>query len=389
MFATLERIVNIDSCSPNPRGVDDVAAVLGEGLEEAGFRTERVPPPRVATDAWVAEFFLPEIGNFDLVAHHLIGRKDGNGRGHALLIGHMDTAFPLGEPKRNPFRIEGDRAFGCAVADMKGGLVVILYAVKALAEAGVLAPRITVVYDSDEQAGSLTARPVIERIVRDDGVDWAFKTEMGLQGGRLRNRRPALGVGLVEVEGIERHVGTGFWDGASAVIALARKAVKLQTLSNREHGLIVNVGQFNGGTRRNLVAGYAQAKLDIRARTQAEWEVLAEQVCAIAEEETIPNTRGRARVLNHRPAMVPTEKTEALMATTERAAGELGQQVGYVEANAGSDANFPAALGIPTLDGLGPHGANTMTRDESIEVASMPERVALLAVTLHRLATGG
>jgi glutamate carboxypeptidase len=387
-LALLDRIVNLDSCSPNPAGVDEVASLLGAGLESAGFATDRVPPPKSSEDAWLADFFLPEIGSFDLVADHLVGRKAGSGAGHALLIGHMDTAFPPGEPAFNPFRVDGERAYGCAIADMKAGLVVILYAVKALAATGLAVPRITVLYDSDEQAGSLTARQLIERIVRDDGVTWAFKAELGLDGGKLRNRRPALGVALVEVDGIQRHVGTGFWEGASAVVSLAKKTVQLQQLSDRERFHIVNVGEFHGGQRRNLVAGRAFAKLDIRARTQAEWDDLAARVREIAEEETLPGTNGRAKIYNHRPAMEPTERTEALMRTVEGAAESLGQAVDYVDAAAGSDANFTAAMGIPTLDGFGPHGANTMTRDEYIEIPTLAARVALLALTLNRLASG-
>src|SRR5690606_2778815 len=120
-------------------------------------------------------------------------------------------------------------------------------------------------------------------IVREESVDWAFKVERGVagpSGGYLWNQRPALGVGMLEVHGVERHVGTGYWEGASAVVALAREAVRLQALSNKETGDIVNVGIFHGGTRRNLVAGYARADLDIRARTQEGWDRLAAQVRA-------------------------------------------------------------------------------------------------------------
>jgi glutamate carboxypeptidase len=300
----------------------------------------------------------------------------------------MDTAFPFGEPEKNPFRIVGDQAMGCAIGDMKAGLVVLLFAVKALHSTGVTAPRISVLYDSDEQAGSLTARKIIEATVRNEGVTWAFKSEVGLDGGKLRNRRPALGVGLVEVFGVERHVGTGYWDAASAIVALAKKATKMQSLSDRETGIVVNVGQFDGGTRRNLVAGYARAKIDVRARTQPEWDALAATIQEIVTEESVPGTSARLKLLNHRPAMVPDEKTERLMATVAAAADDLSQTVDYIDADAGSDANFPAAMGVPTLDGFGPAGGNTMTRNEFIVIESLAERSALLAQTLHRLSIG-
>jgi glutamate carboxypeptidase len=387
MAADLERIVNIDSSSENPSGVDDVAEVLGDGLRAAGCTTERVLPHVDPGEAWLADFFLPEIGNFDLLAHHLIGHRPATGNGHALLIGHMDTAFPKGEPEITPYRRDGDRATGCAIVDMKGGLITVLYAVKALAATGIAAPRISVVYDSDEQAGSITARHVIEEIVKNEGVNWAFKAEMGRQTGPMVKQRPALGVALVEVDGIERHVGTGFWDGASALIALADKVVKLQNLSDKAKRTLVNVGEFHSGRRRNLVAGYAYAKLDLRARTKADWDELVSNVEAIVAEESLPGTTGRVKIFNHRPAAEPTEKTERLMQTVATAGTDLGQSIDFVETSAGSDANFPAALGVPTLDGFGPLGGNIMTRDEWIDVPSLARQSALLALTLHRLAT--
>lgn len=385
MLATLETIVNIDSCSPNPAGVERVADVLEARLAAAGCATERIAPPTVAAPDWLAPFFLPEIGSFDRVARHLVGRRGGTG-GHALLIGHTDTAFPPGEPERNPFRVEGERAFGCSIADMKAGLVVLLYAVMALEELGLASPRITVLYDSDEQAGSVTARPLIERLVRDEGVTAAFVAEMGLLGGALRCRRPALGIARIDVAGVERHVGTGYWDAASAVTALAHKVLACEALSDRERARVVNVGEIGGGKRRNLVPGHAWAKLDLRAPTQADWQALAAEVQAIAERADLPGTTSTCLLYNHRPAMEPTAATAALMHVVERAGAALNQRVWYVEASGGSDANFTAALGIPTLDGFGPSSANTMTRDEWIDIGSLSERVALLALTLHQLA---
>lgn len=386
MLSTLAAIVNIDSCSPNPAGVEQVADLLEARLRAAGFATERVAPLAPDAPDWLAAFFLPEIGSFERVARHLVGRRAGSGRAHVLLIGHTDTAFPPGEPERNPFRIQGERAFGCSIADMKAGLIVLLYAATALHELGLASPRLTVLYDSDEQAGSVTARPLIERLVREEAVTAAFVAEMGLAGGALRCRRPALGVARVDIAGIERHVGTGYWEAASAVAALARKTLAFEALSDRERARVVNVGEVGGGTRRNLVPGHAWAKLDLRARTQDDWLALAEDVRAIAEREEAPGTRGTCRLYNHRPAMEPSAATETLMAVVERAAAALGQRVWYVEASGGSDANLAAALGIPTLDGFGPSGANTMTRDEWIDIRSLADRVALLAQTLHLLA---
>jgi glutamate carboxypeptidase len=386
MLETLARIVNTDSATPDSNGVDAVAAILEPELLASGCVTERVMPDLPGDDlAWLREVILPELEGYDRLGQNLVGRRGGSATAHALLIGHMDTAFPIGEARLNPFRIEGNRAWGCAVADMKAGLVVLLYAVRALHELGVAGPRITVIYNSDEQAATLTSRPLIERIISDEGVTHAFVAEMGRAGGGIVAERASLGIGLVEVTGVERHAGTGYWDAASAVRALARKVERLEALSDHELARVVNVGVLRGGTRRNLVPGSASAHLDVRARSNADWKALAAAVRDVVDEESLAGTRAAVRLYNTRPAMERSAATATLVEVVQSCADELEQQVSFVATTGGSDASFPAALGVPTLDGFGPVGGGTMTRGEFIFVDSLTERAALLATTLHRI----
>lgn len=388
MLDLLARIVDTDSATPNAPGVRAVADLLEPELRSLGAATERVPPTTPPDAAgWLLQTILPEVSDPLAIADNLVARRAGVDGAHALLVGHMDTAFPVGEAARNPFRVAGAHAFGCAVADMKAGLVVLLFAVRALHELELAAPRVTIVYNSDEQAATLTSRPLIELVVRDERVTHAFVAEMGRAQGGIVAERAALGIGRVEVSGVERHVGTGYWDAASAVRALARKVEELEALSDRDAGRVVNVGVFNGGTRRNLVPGSAVAHLDLRAATTAGWRALAADVEALVAAESLPGTSATLRCYNTRPAMERSAATQELIDVVAACAMELGQDVPFVRTTGGSDASFPAALSIPTLDGFGPVGGGTMTRDEHIVLASLPERVALLAATLHRLAT--
>lgn len=382
MLSLLERVVNTDSASDNPGGVDTLARLLEAELIDSGFATERVEPDATHVESWVADFFLPDLGGFDRVAPHLVGRHPGSANGHALLIGHIDTAFPPGDASHNPFRLEGERAEGCAIADMKGGLVVLLYAVKALIATGAPMPRISIVYDSDEQVGSLTARAVIEGIIQREGVDWVFKAETS-RNGAFNHQRPGIGIGLLEIDGEEALAG---WGGASAIMALSRKAIELEGLTGQGPGWVVNVGQVEGGRRRNLVPGYARAKLGLRARTSSDWDELVRRVEAIVADESEAGTKATIRIFQHRPPMEPTERTQGLMRVVQSAAADLGLRAEFQERSAASDANFGAALGVPTLDGFGPTGDRLMTRHEVIETPTMATHAALLALTLHRLA---
>jgi glutamate carboxypeptidase len=386
MVAFLRRIVDMDTSTLHRAGVEVLARLMAGELARLGFRVERRDPGPPPAD-WIDGAFLEGRGAA-AVAPNVLARLDGGtGRGHLLLMAHLDTAFPPGEPARHPFRIEGARAFGPAVADMKGGVVGVLFACRALVETGVARPQsITVLYDTDEQAGTICSRPLIEEEAR--RADWGLVTESGRSGGQVVGQRAGLAMGEVIVEGVEAHLGTGFREGRSAIEALSRKVTALHRLHDPERGVLLNVGEFHGGTRRNLYARHAVARMDIRVVDTGAWERVRKAVEAIAAADDVPGTRTTLHLWQHRPPMPWTAASDGFRALVAEAAGEMGTSIDAISTMGGSDANIIAAQGTPALCGLGPVGGAVMTTGEYIELPTLAERAALVAALAAKLAEG-
>ncbi|MBI2525134.1 MAG: M20/M25/M40 family metallo-hydrolase [Candidatus Rokubacteria bacterium] len=387
LVALLGRIVDMDTATENREGVERLAALTADSLAALGFAVERVapvPPP----EPWVNDAFLWGRGAA-AIAPGVLGRVGGGtGRGRLLLMAHLDAAFPPGEPARRPFRIEGARAYGPAVADMKGGVVAILFACRALLETGVARPEeITVLFDTDEQAGTVCSRPLIEREAR--RADFGLVTESGRAGGQVVGQRAGLAMGELIVEGIEAHLGTGFREGRSAIETLCRKVTALHALQDPERGVLLNVGEIAGGMRRNLYAARAVARMDIRTVDAAAWDRVRREVEGIAAREELPGTRTTLHLWQHRPPMPWTPKTDALAALVAACADAMATRIDTIATMGGSDANLIAAQGTPALCGLGPVGGAIMTPGEYIELPTLGERTALVASLAHLLATRG
>jgi glutamate carboxypeptidase len=387
MVALLRRIVDMDTSTLNRDGVEALAQLMAGELARLGFRVERRDPAPPPAD-WIDGAFLEGRGP-GAVAPNVLARLDGGtGRGRLLLMAHLDTAFPPGEPARNPFRIEGARAYGPAVADMKGGVVGVLFACRALVETGVARPQsITVLHDTDEQAGTICSRPLIEEEAR--RADWGLVTESGRSGGQVVGQRAGLAMGEVIVEGVEAHLGTGFREGRSAIEALCRKVTALHRLHDPARGVLLNVGEFHGGTRRNLYARNAVARMDIRVVDTEAWERVSREVAAIAAADDVPGTRTTLHLWPHRPPMPWTASSDRFRDLVAEAATEMGTRIDTISTMGGSDANLVAAQGTPALCGLGPVGGAVMTPGEYIELPTLAERAALVAALAHKLAEGG
>jgi glutamate carboxypeptidase len=269
---------------------------------------------------------------------------------------------------------------------MKGGVIGIVFACRALLETGVARPEeITVVFDTDEQGGSIGSRALIEAEAKN--ADWGLVTEPGRVGGQVVGQRAGLAIGEVVVEGVEAHLGTGFRDGRSAIEALCRKVVALHRLHDPDHGVLLNVGEFHGGTRRNLYAGRALARMDVRVVDPPTWERVRREIEAIAAADDVPGTRSTLNLWQHRPPMPWTPMTDKMAAMVTDAAKEMGTSIATIATMGGSDANLIAHQGTPALCGLGPVGGAIMTRDEYIELPTLPERAALVAALAHKLST--
>jgi len=365
MEGALGRFVQAESGSFDKAGVDRAGRLVSKGMAELGFRLAR-SRQRPHGD-------------------HLIARRGGAGRGRLLVLIHLDTVWPKGTLAENQFRVVDGRAYGPGVLDMKGGWVTMLWAFRALAAGGWdgLA-RTTVFMCGDEELGSPTGRPLIEQEARD--ADWALVMEPARENGDVVVGRGMVGAVQLEVRGTTAHV-TAAGRGASAVHELASKVMRLQALSDRAHGVLVNVGIVAGGSARQVVADRATASIDVRAPTPTLAEGVMARIREIAATQEIPGTSATLTGGITRPAFERAGGTTRLLQLAQAQAQELGMTIGGAETQSGSDGNFAAALGVATLDGLGPEGAHSCSRDEFVVVASLPRRAALLAGVIANLPT--
>ena len=387
LIAFLQRIVDMDTATEHRDGVEALAQVMSHTMTDMGFVVERreVKPPK---EQWVYDAFIGHRGAAGIAPAVLckLGGGRAQGQGRLLMTGHIDTAFPPGAPATNPFRIADGRAYGTAVSDMKSGIAGIVFACRALIETGVARPsEITVLFDTDEQGGSVCTRPLIEALARD--ADWGLVTEPGRVGGEVVGQRAGIAIGELTVDGVEAHLGTGYRDGRSAIEALCRKIIALHRLHDPDAGVLLNVGEMNGGTRRNLYAGKAIARMDIRVRDAQTWLRIKAAIKAIVAADDLPGTRTTLRLWQHRPPMPWTEETTRMAKLVDVAAEAMGTRIATIATMGASDANLIASQGVPVLCGLGPVGGAMMTRDEYIELPTLVERATLVASLAHQLGT--
>jgi len=358
------RLEEIDSGSRYKPGVDRVAGIVGEALANLGFRCEVVPQAHV--------------GN------HLLASQSFRGRGRILFSCHLDTVWPEGTTETWPFRVEGNRVTGPGVGDMKGGLVVMLEALRFfLARDTHLPERITVVCAGDEELGSQTARSLIENEARRS--DWCFVMESAPPGDYLVTGRSAVGNFTVSVEGKTAHCGGAFDEGASAIRELAGKILALEALCRPRDGIIVSAGVLQGGVARQVVPDSASALFDVRARTREQQDRLVTELRSIIGRATVLGTRCSLSGEFHRPPFEETAGGRALFTVAREVGCELGMDLKPLHRGGGSDGNLAAALGTPTLDGLGPVADEICSRRESAEVGSIAQKAALVVGLLDRL----
>ncbi|BDG09567.1 M20/M25/M40 family metallo-hydrolase [Anaeromyxobacter paludicola] len=363
MTALLERLVLQNSHTGNPAGVAAVVEVVEARLRALGLATERLASAR----------FGPHLA--------FSGPAPG---APAFLVGHADTVFPPGSFEG--FRVEGDLARGPGTFDMKGGLVVGLFALEALREAGLL-ERVPVrgMFVADEEVGSPESSPLLAARAR--GAACALGLESGRQGDLLVTRRKGVGAVQVEARGVAAHAGNEHERGRNAVWSLARFVDAAQGLTDYGSGVTVNVGRFEGGTSKNTVPDRALAQVDLRYLTAGDGDALLARLAALAAEVAVPGTsiavsRGAAR-----PPLERTAASAALAAAY--GACQVAAGLGSGEAplvGGGSDANTTGAAGVPSIDGLGPRGAAFHTADERIELSSLVPKAAALVRFLARSA---
>ena len=299
-----------------------------------------------------------------------------------LVLGHLDTVYDAGTIARTPFRVSRGRAWGPGAFDMKGGLVIALYAVDALASSGCLPEkRVVFLWTSDEEIGSGTSRGAIEREAQRSDAVLVLEPAAGLDG-RVKTGRKGVGEIELIATGRAAHAGLNPQNGVNAIEEMALQISRMARWNQPRRGISVNAGVIEGGTRTNVIADRARALVDLRASRARDMRML-ERKCRSLR----PILRGAKLAVRggfNRPPMDP-KMSAALYSTARALAREMGVTLGEAFVGGGSDGNFTAALGVPTLDGLGAVGENAHSPRENIIIRSLPERAALLAGLLLKL----
>lgn len=349
-------IVNIDSGSRSSAGISQLAAFFERKFAGIGWDVKR-------------RVFDSAVGPCLEITNKPVNAYD------VLLLGHLDTVFPDGTAVQRPFEIKGNRAYGPGVADMKAGLLLGYYALHKLMERP---RRLSVCFamNSEEEVGSKHTRMWMENLAQKSRC--VFVLEPARANGALVIGRKGIGCYLLEFSGRSAHAGVEPEKGASAIGELGNWIVALHKLTNYESGITINVGRVSGGTAANVVADKAFAEVDFRFNGNSELSVIENTLSTLANTPRVRDVKVDVRGGVTRPPMVPTAKTEEICNLIEAIGASLDIQVKWAYTGGGSDGNFAAALGVPTIDGLGVVGGNTHHADEYIEIDSIRPRYHLL-----------
>ncbi len=358
----LEALVRISSGSSNIQGNRRCLQVMAGGFAALGFRAALLGAPQGR--------------------EHLLCRRDGQpGAPTLLLLGHTDTAYEDGHPFTG-FWTEGGRARGPGVANMKGGLVVMLTVLDTLAELQLLdAFHIRALLTTDQEDGSPTSREMVRTLASQAQLALVF--EAARSDGSLVTSRRAAGRFTLDVTGRAAHAGAAHAEGRNAILELAYKIPKVDGLTNPKRGITVNCGVVSGGSRANVVAEHARLVVDARCEGPMDAQFIEKRLLEIADDVMLRGCDTRVNGGFDRPAWPRTAATAELLATWARAGRALGLgPVVGAHAGDGSDANDSHAAGAPTLDGLGPVGGGYHTDAEWADLRSFAERAALSATAL-------
>jgi len=363
MEALLRRLVDIDSNSFDKAGTDAVGDAIAEVLAADGIAVERIRQSRFG----------------DVLRAEVPGRQANS---YALMMGHRDTVFKTGTVATRGYSRDGDVAYGPGVADMKAGLVANIFALRAIHAAGGLPFPVVALFTADEEIGSPEGRAEIETAAR--GARAVFNSEPGRVSGNVVTGRKGGGTFHITVKGRAAHSGANHKDGASAIEALARKIVRLHALTDYASGITTNVGVIKGGNTHNTVAPWAEAELDLRFVTFEQHARMVAEIEAIVRAEDVPGTSAEVKQVS---MFLPLERkhSEALFALYKDAAARVGFAVDGEFTGGCADSGFTAALGVPTLCGLGPVGGKAHTDEEFCRLDTLVPRTQALAASICTL----
>jgi glutamate carboxypeptidase len=362
MLEMIAELVQVESPTEDRAAVNRCVALLEKWIQSAGGKSKR-SRLKTAGDLLVGRF----------------GPVPGT---PLLLLGHLDTVWPLGTLKKMPFRLRGGRAWGPGVLDMKAGVVMAVTALRLLAEADCLARPVILLLNSDEETGSEFSRTLTESLARKCDAVFVLEPAQGLAGAYKTARKGVANYRL-QAHGIAAHSGVDFSQGHSAVLELGRQIERASAFTEPARGITVNAGVIGGGTRSNVVAAEAWAEFDVRIAKAVDGPRMDRRfrsLRAVDRQCTLEITGG----LN-RPPMERTPGTVALFRRAATMAEGLGFELQEAATGGGSDGNFTSALGIPTLDGMGAVGEGAHAEKESILLDTLVPRTALLTAMIGGL----
>jgi glutamate carboxypeptidase len=357
-------LVEQESMSREAEATRRIAEQFGERLARIGPQVELLNDPRYGAT----------------LRARFEGSSDNEAR--LLVVGHLDTVWPIGTLARRPFRVEGDRAYGPGIFDMKAGVAIAAFAMRALKEGGRAAKRpVTFLMTCDEETGSHFSREIIEEEAIDARA--ALVLEPPIPGGTVKTARKGVGEFELIVRGRPAHAGNDPRAGISAITEIARQILAINEMCDYERGTTLNVGVVHGGVLSNVVAAEARAAVDMRFRTVDEGKRIEQAMAKLSP--TLDGAQIEVSGGINRPPLVRTSEIGALFEHARRLAAEIGFALSEGSVGGGSDGNFIAAKGVPVLDGLGVDGAGAHAEHEHIIISDIPRRAALLARLIETL----
>ena len=309
---------------------------------------------------------------------HLIVRAFPSDGKHTMLLGHTDTVHPVGTNLQNPTRIDGDRFYGCGIFDMKANIVLMLELLRFFAQNGIKPSRpITILLSCDEEIGSFTGRPLVEREAANAEHCLVFEPSLD---GKVKTGRKGTGMFTLRAHGIPAHAGLEPEKGANAIVELSRQIEHIHAIANSGLGTTVSVTTIRGGTTSNVIPEHAECEIDVRFSSMRE----AERVDAAFLSLTPFDERVSLELSGgiNRPPLERTQAVVELFENARKLAAGFGYELGETQVGGASDGNFVAAMGVPVLDGLGIAGAGAHTLNEHILVSNVAKRATLVTLLL-------
>jgi glutamate carboxypeptidase len=362
MLSVLRAFVLVESPSLEKLAADRCCSIIAKEWRKCGARVERLAQKHRGDHlriTWQPQKQRPA--------------------GQLLVLGHYDTVYATGTLAKMPFRVSAGKAYGPGTFDMKAGIVQALFALYALRQTQTpLRKRVVFLWTSDEEIGSESSRKLLEAEARRSDAVFVLEPSLGPRG-LLKTARKGVGQAEIIVHGRASHAGLAPGEGVNAVHELARQIARLEQWNDLRRGISVNADVIEGGTRVNVIAERARAVIDLRALRVADMRRLEKRLSTLR-----PHTRGARLEIRggfNRPPM-ERKVSAALFSRAKSLAAQMGLSIGECVAGGGSDGNLTAALGVPTLDGLGAVGDGAHSAHEYVLVRTMPERAALLAALL-------